>query len=74
MGVVDRLLRSNSVCTWSRPAVPEFHGIETILGEEIHAALRGDATDREALERAQRRIDDLLRVRNVAAVQGVSAQ
>ncbi|WP_298493193.1 extracellular solute-binding protein [uncultured Maritimibacter sp.] len=66
MGVVDRLLRSNSVCTWSRPAVPEFHGIETVLGEEIHAALRGDLTDREALERAQGRIDALLRERQEA--------
>ncbi len=67
MGVVDRLLRSNAICTWSRPAVPEFHGIETILGEEIHAALRGDLTDAQALENAQRRVDDLLRVRPHAA-------
>ncbi len=67
MGVVSRLLKSNSVCTWSRPAVPEYHGIEAVLGREIHAALRGDITDREALERAQRAIDDLLSTRQTAA-------
>jgi multiple sugar transport system substrate-binding protein len=69
MGVVDRLLRSNSVCTWSRPAVPKFHAIERVLGEEIHAALRGDASDREALERAQRRVDALLRTPGAKVVQ-----
>ncbi|MEO1987998.1 MAG: extracellular solute-binding protein [Martelella sp.] len=67
MGVVARLLKSNSVCTWSRPAVPEYHGIEAVLGREIHAALRGDITDREALERAQRAIDGLLSTRQTAA-------
>ena len=67
MGVVARLLKSNSVCTWSRPAVPEYHGIEAVLGHEIHAALRGDITDREALERAQRAIDGLLASRQTAA-------
>ncbi|MGV0877477.1 extracellular solute-binding protein [Martelella sp. FLE1502] len=67
MGVVARLLKSNSVCTWSRPAVPEYHGIEAVLGREIHAALRGDITDREALERAQRAIDGLLSARQTAA-------
>lgn len=67
MGVVARLLKSNSVCTWSRPAVPEYHGIEAVLGREIHAALRGDISDREALERAQRAIDGLLSTRQLAA-------
>ncbi|WP_180898797.1 extracellular solute-binding protein [Martelella soudanensis] len=66
MGVVARLLKSNSVCTWSRPAVPEYHGIEAVLGREIHTALRGDITDREALERAQRAIDGLLSTRQTA--------
>ena len=35
--------------------------IEAILGEEIHKALRRDASDKEALENAQRQADRVMR-------------
>jgi multiple sugar transport system substrate-binding protein len=57
----DRLAKQNRLHAWQRPPIPEYAVIETILGEEIFAALNGDATDREALERSQNRIDAAMR-------------
>jgi multiple sugar transport system substrate-binding protein len=56
--------------TWQRPAIPQFHSIETILGEEIHAALSGLKSDKAALEDATSRMRNvlgLMRERQVAA-------
>jgi hypothetical protein len=34
---------------------------EAILGEEIHRAIRGEASDRECLKRAQDMADEVMR-------------
>ncbi|MDR7009657.1 extracellular solute-binding protein [Paraburkholderia strydomiana] len=52
--------RDNLLDTSTRPAVPVYHWIEEILGEEIHAALRGQVSDSAALERANSRIQTFL--------------
>jgi ABC-type glycerol-3-phosphate transport system substrate-binding protein len=59
--VVDNLARRNLLKSLSRPAVPEFLAIETILGTQIHKALRGEIGDRHALELAQNQIDRTMR-------------
>jgi len=59
--VVDNLARRNLLKSLSRPAVPEFLMIETILGSQIHRALRGEISDRDALELAQNQIDRTMR-------------
>ena len=46
---------------WPRPPVPEYLSLETILGEEIHRALRLEVSDREALEKAQSMADLVMR-------------
>jgi multiple sugar transport system substrate-binding protein len=61
VSVVDKLAKRNLLKSWPRPPVPEYRQLEAILGEEIHAALRGDASDREALSRAQAAADRLMR-------------
>ena len=58
---VDRLAKKNKLQNWQRPPIPEYHHVEEILGCEIYAALTGDISDREALERAQDRIDKVMR-------------
>ncbi len=58
---VDRLAKQNKIQTWQRPPVREYHIIEDILGEEIFAALNGDASDEKALTRSQNRIDAAMR-------------
>ena len=60
VGFVDQLVRNGQVYTWQRPAVPEYHDIETILGAEVHRAIRGEVSDKEALGRAQRRIEAVM--------------
>ncbi len=57
----DRLAKQNKLHTWQRPPIPEYAVVEHILGEEIFAALNGELTDREALERSQNRIDKVMR-------------
>ena len=61
VSVVDRLAKRDLLKAWPRPPVPEYRSIEAILGEEIHKALRGEASDREALANAQSAIDKLMR-------------
>ena len=53
VSVVDRLAKKNMLKAWPRPPVPEYLQLEAILGEEIHRAVRGEATDRECLRRAR---------------------
>ena len=53
VSVVDRLAKQNLLKAWPRPPVPEYLLLEAILGEEIHRALRGEVSDREALNSAQ---------------------
>ena len=58
---VDKLAKQNKLQTWHRPPIPEYHKIETILGQEIYAALSGQCSDVEALTRSQNRIDAVMR-------------
>ncbi len=46
---------------WPRPPVPEINDIIRVCGEEFHDMLRGLATPRETLRRAQERADALIR-------------
>ena len=46
---------------WPRPPVPEYLTLEAILGDEIHKALRREASDKEALATAQSRADQVMR-------------
>jgi multiple sugar transport system substrate-binding protein len=61
VSVVDRLAKRNLLKAWPRPPVPEYLSLEAILGEEIHRALRREASDRESLSNAQRLADDVMR-------------
>jgi multiple sugar transport system substrate-binding protein len=46
--------------SWQRPAIPQYYVIETILGEEIYAALAGEKSDRDALRDASDRMEQAL--------------
>ena len=46
---------------WPRPPVPEYLLLEEILGQEIHRALRGEVSDRVALDCAQDAADRVMR-------------
>ncbi|MCV3206616.1 extracellular solute-binding protein [Mesorhizobium sp. YC-39] len=59
--MVDRLAKQNKLHGWHRPPIPEYTLIEKIIGDEIFAALNGELTDREALERCQNGIDKVMR-------------
>lgn len=59
--MVDRLARQNKLHTWYRPPIPEYRSLERILGQNIFAALKGEMTDRQALERCQIEIDHIMR-------------
>ena len=61
VSVVDRLAKRNLLKSWPRPPVPEYRAIEAVLGEEIHKALRNEASDKAALTSAQDLIDKLMR-------------
>lgn len=58
---VDQLAKKNLLQTWQRPNIPQYTSIERILGEEVHNALSGLKTDRQALEDAAGQIDRQLR-------------
>jgi multiple sugar transport system substrate-binding protein len=58
-GFLDAQARQRLLHTRHRPLTPNFARIETILGEEIHAALSRERPDREALARAAQRISRL---------------
>lgn len=59
--LADRLARRNQLHNWQRPPVPHYTGIERILGEEIHAALRREKSDAAALADADAAIARLIR-------------
>ncbi len=61
VSIVDRLAKRNMLKAWPRPPVPEYLSLEAILGEEIHSALRGEASDRGALKAAQEKADKIMR-------------
>jgi multiple sugar transport system substrate-binding protein len=46
---------------WPRPPVAEYPAIVAILGEEIHDMLAGKQASKQALGRAQARVDALMR-------------
>lgn len=54
---IDKLAKRNLLSTWPRPAVSQYVAIENTLGVEIHRALRGDISDRVALENVQREFE-----------------
>ena len=60
VSVVDKLAKQNMLKAWPRPPVPEYRQLEEILGQEIHRALRGEVSDREALNRAQELADKVM--------------
>jgi multiple sugar transport system substrate-binding protein len=55
--VVDKLARRNLLESLSRPNVPEFLVLESVIGAEVHKALRGEKSDVAALTSAQNQID-----------------
>ncbi|MGD0563136.1 MAG: hypothetical protein ABSA66_08595 [Roseiarcus sp.] len=59
--MVDKQAKRNLLKSLSRPSAPEFRLIEAVLRSEIHKALRGDLTDREALSSVQRQVDKAVR-------------
>ena len=61
VSIVDRLAKRNMLKAWPRPPVPEYLALEAILGEEIHSALRREASDHAALKSAQEKADNVMR-------------
>src|SRR3984893_9543994 len=61
VSVVDKLAKRNMLKAWPRPPVPEYLYLEAILGEEIHRALRREASDKEALRSAHAQADRVMR-------------
>jgi multiple sugar transport system substrate-binding protein len=59
--LVERLARHNRLPTWQRPPIREYGEVERILGENIFAALKGELTDAQALEKSQNEIDVVMR-------------
>ena len=57
----EKAARRSNLHSWPRPPIPEYAAIEHILGDEIFAALSGELSEREALERSQNRIDKIMR-------------
>lgn len=57
---VDQLAKKNLLHTWQRPNIPHYTQIERILGEEVHEALSGHKSDRDALSSAMSRIETAL--------------
>lgn len=60
IAAVDRMARAGQVRLWPRPPVAGFSSLVTVLGEEIHAMLRGDRSVADALARAQERAEAVL--------------
>lgn len=53
---VERMGRQHLLNPDCRPVIPQYHRLETILGEEVHAALSGEKSDRDALRAIERRL------------------
>ncbi|WP_421725692.1 extracellular solute-binding protein [Bauldia sp.] len=60
IAAVDEMAKAGQVRLWPRPPVAQFSAIVAIVGEEIHAMLRGDKTRPTALADAQRRVADAM--------------
>ncbi len=60
---VDAMSWRDELQFWPRPPIPEIASIITICGEEIHDMLRGAISPREALRRAQERVEREMRGR-----------
>ncbi|WP_116134649.1 ABC transporter substrate-binding protein [Tropicimonas sp. IMCC34043] len=60
---VDQMSWRDELQFWPRPPVPEICDIIQICGEEFHDMLRGTATPKQALRRAQDRADRLIKPR-----------
>jgi multiple sugar transport system substrate-binding protein len=58
--VINDLGRHGLLQTWQRPPLPQYHQIEMVLGNEIHAALSRRKTDTAALADAQQRIERIV--------------
>ncbi len=58
---VDGMSWRDELQFWPRPPVPQIGDIIEICGQEFHDMLRGIATPREALQRAQARTEDVMR-------------
>ncbi len=58
---VDEMSWRDELQFWPRPPIPEISDIIRICGEELHDMLRGQATVREALARAQVRAERAMR-------------
>ena len=61
ISIVDEMARSDTLQMWPRPPVPEITEIISIIGEEMHDALRGDKSLLNALQISQHRTDQLMR-------------
>ncbi|MQF87441.1 MAG: extracellular solute-binding protein [SAR202 cluster bacterium] len=61
ISIVDEMVRADTVQMWPRPPVPEITEIISILGNEIHDALRGHKSLRNALQISQNRVDQMMR-------------
>lgn len=61
IAAVDEMAKRGELRLWPRPPVAEYQKIIDILGEEIHAMLRRDKTVKAALNKAQDRIDKMMR-------------
>lgn len=58
---VDAMSWRDELQFWPRPQIPEICQIIQICGEEFHDMLRGSVSPRDALRRAQRRADDVIK-------------
>ncbi|MCB5198793.1 extracellular solute-binding protein [Loktanella sp. TSTF-M6] len=54
--MVDQMARRNELVTWSRPPVPAFNLIERTLGREIHDAVFGGKSPKQAIRDAENEI------------------
>ena len=68
---VNDLARRNLLQTWQRPPVPQYRRIETVLGDEIHAALTNAKSDAEALASARDRIQAIMSRHDVQGLEPV---
>ena len=58
---IDQMEQAGELKTWHRPPIPEFSGIVSVLGQEVHLMLQGAIGLGDALTRAQRRVDAMMR-------------
>jgi multiple sugar transport system substrate-binding protein len=65
--VVDEIARRHLLQTWQRPAIPQYTAIETVLGDEVHAALTRQKSDVAALRDASDRIARILEAERTTA-------